>query len=165
MNVESGYCYIILFSNGLIKGGKSGDIFKRYKTHKATAIALGISVKSTFYTESHLAYHANEKRLLSALSAVSEERVGEFFRGVTEASAIEALNSLGLAVISIEEWIFIPQEAFLTLAAYRLTGETYSVMILKIRLSILIRPVCLLEMLRVIPRPNLRPYPCLVRAL
>ena len=129
MNVESGYCYIILFSNGFIKGGKSGDIFKRYKTHKATATALGISVKKTFYTEPHPAYHANEKRLLLALSAASEECVGEFFRGATEDSAIEALSSLGLAVSSIEEWIFIPQEAFLTLAAYRLTGETYSVML------------------------------------
>ena len=130
MNVESGCCYIILFSNGLIKGGKSGDIFKRYKTHKATAIALGISVKRAFYTEPHPAYHANEKRLLSALSAASEARVGEFFRGATEASAIEALRSLGLDISSIEEGIFgMPQNGLAALAAYRLTGETYSVLL------------------------------------
>jgi CRP-like cAMP-binding protein len=130
MNTESGFCYIVIFSNGFIKGGKSGDIFKRYKVHKTTAVALGISVKQTFYTEPHSAYHANEKRLLSALAAVSEERVGEFFRGATEDSAIEALCSLGLGINLIEECIFgISKNVFDILAAYRLTGETYSVLL------------------------------------
>jgi CRP-like cAMP-binding protein len=118
MNAESGCCYIILFSNGFIKGGKSGDIGKRYKAHKARAAALGISVKKAFYTEPHPAYHANEKRLLSALSAVSEARVGEFFRGVTEASAIEALASLGLEISSIQERRFMAfKKTFLDIAA------------------------------------------------
>lgn len=117
MDSELGFCYIILFSNGFIKCGKSRDIIKRYKTHKATAKALGISVKKAFYTEPHATYHANEKRLLSALSAVSEKHVGEFFRGATEASAIEALGSLGFGINSIEERIFgMPREAFLALA-------------------------------------------------
>jgi len=129
MNAESGFCYVVLFSNGFVKGGKSRDVLKRYKTHKTTAKTLGILVTSAFYTEQHPAYHANEKRLLSALSAASEERVGEFFRGITEASAIEALSSLGLEISSIEEWIPISQEAFSALAAYRFTGETYSVML------------------------------------
>ena len=130
MNAESGFCYVVLFSNGFIKGGKSRDIFKRYKTHKATAKTLGISVKRAFYTEPHPAYCANEKRLLSALAAVSEERVGEFFRGATEDSAIEALDSLGLGRMSIEECIFgMPINGLEALAAFRLTGETYSVML------------------------------------
>lgn len=117
MNAELGFCYIIMYSNGFIKGGKSRDVFKRYKTHKATAIALGISVKKAFYTEPHPTYHANEKRLLSALAAASEERVGEFFRGATEDSAIKALGSLGLGISLIEESPFgISPEAFLALA-------------------------------------------------
>jgi hypothetical protein len=117
MSAESGFCYIILFSNGFTKGGKSRDIFKRYKTHKATATALGISVKKAFYTEPHATYHANEKLLLSALSTASEEHVGEFFRGATEASAIEALSSLGLRINSIEECVFgMAQDALLMLA-------------------------------------------------
>jgi predicted transcriptional regulator len=118
MNTESGFCYVVVFSNGFIKGGKSGDIFKRYKTHKATATALGISVKRAFYTEPHSEYHSNEKRLLSALSAVSEERVGEFFRGTSEDSAIEVLCSLGLEISLIEECILgmMSQDALLALA-------------------------------------------------
>ena len=80
--------------------------------------------------EPHPAYCANEKRLLSALAAVSEERVGEFFRGATEDSAIEALDSLGLGRMSIEECIFgMPKNGLEALAAFRLTGETYSVML------------------------------------
>ena len=118
MNTEVGFCYIVLFSNGFVKGGKTKDIFKRYKTHKATAIALGISVKKAFYTEFHPDYHANEKRLLSALSAASKERVGEFFRGVTEISAVQALNSLGFRINSIEECVLgmMSQDAMLFLA-------------------------------------------------
>ena len=121
MNAESGFCYVVLYSNGFIKGGKSRDVFKRYKTHKATATALGISVKKAFYTEPHPTYHANEKRLLSALAAASEERVGEFFRGATEDSAIEALISLGLGINAIEERIFgMSQETMLFLARGKL---------------------------------------------
>ncbi len=125
MNADPGYCYIILFSNGFIKGGKSRDILTRYKTHKAAAIGLGISVKRTFYTEPHSAYHTNEKRLLATLSLLSEERVGEFFRGVTEASAVEALISLGLEIRLIEECpLGMFQDAFIEMSIDReLTGE------------------------------------------
>jgi len=130
MHTKSGVCYIVLFSNGFVKGGKTQDILKRYKIHKSTAAALGISVKRTFYTEPHPAYHSNEKRLLSALSEISEEHIGEFFRGLTEASAIEALAALGFGTHSIEECIFgIPRRDLETIATYQLTGETYSVML------------------------------------
>ncbi len=117
MTAESGFCYVVLYSNGFIKGGKSRDVFKRYKTHKATATALGISVKKAFYTEPHPTYHANEKRLLSALAAASQEHVGEFFRGISEDSAFDALISLGLWISAIEECPFgMPQDAYLALA-------------------------------------------------
>jgi len=106
MNAELGCCYVIIFSNGFIKGGKSGDFGKRYKAHKARSASLGISVKKAFYTEPHAAYHSNEKRLLSALSAVSEARIGEFFCGVAEDLAVQALNSLGLEISSINEYRF-----------------------------------------------------------
>jgi DNA-binding MarR family transcriptional regulator len=82
------------------------------------------------HIESHLAYHANEKRLLSALSAVSEERVGEFFRGAAEDSAIEALGSLGLEINSIEECTFgMSEDGFIEMAKDReMTGETCRVL-------------------------------------
>ena len=49
---------------------------------------------------------------------MSEEHVGEFFRGATEASAIEALSSLGLGISSIEECVFgmMNQDAMMFLA-------------------------------------------------
>lgn len=121
MNIQTGYCYIVLFSNGFVKGGKSRDVFKRYKTHKATAAALGLSVKSAFYTGPHGDYHASEKRLLSALAEASEHRVGEFFRGVEAAAALEALDSLGYGLNAIEDYydgrgLILAQEALLKLA-------------------------------------------------
>lgn len=129
MNSESGACYIVLFSNGFIKGGKSRDVIKRYKTHKSTALALGISVEKAFYTEYHSDYHASEKQLLSALANVSEDRVGEFFRGATEDSALEALCALGFEISMIGESIFgLSKEAFLKLAEDRLTGEVSRVL-------------------------------------
>ncbi len=130
MNTETGYCYVVLFSNGFVKGGKSRDVFKRYKTHKATAAALGISVKGAFYTEPHEDYHANEKRLLSTLSMVSESRVGEFFRGVAEKSAVEALNSLGFGMNVIENgWFMAFQDSFEELAKDReLWGQPMAIL-------------------------------------
>jgi DNA-binding MarR family transcriptional regulator len=121
MNTETGYCYIVLFSNGFVKGGKSRDVLKRCKTHRATAAALGLSVKGAFYTEPHGDYHANEKRLLSALAEVSENRVGEFFRGVEKTAALEALGSLGYGLNTIEEcydkrWFIMAQDALVILA-------------------------------------------------
>jgi hypothetical protein len=135
MNTETGYCYVVLFSNGFVKGGKSRDVFKRYRTHKATAAALGMSVKGAFYTEPHQDYHASEKQLLSALSAASESRVGEFFRGVPEESAVEALDSLGLGMNAIEEcydkrWFIMAQDALVALAKDNdLTGRSLRVLL------------------------------------
>ena len=131
MNAELGCCYIILFNNGFIKGGKSGDFGKRYKAHKARAAALGISVKKAFYPEPHTAYHSNEKRLLSALSAVSEARVGEFFRGVSEDLAVQALNFLGLEISLIQEYRFTAfRKGFSEIAADKeMTMEPYRVLL------------------------------------
>ena len=135
METETGCCYVILFSNGFVKGGKSRDILKRYKTHKATATALGISVKEAFYTEPHGDYHANEKRLLSALATVSESRVGEFFRGIPKESAIKALDSLGFGMNAIDEcydkrWFIMAQDALVSLAKDNdLTGRSLRVLL------------------------------------
>ncbi|BBL77396.1 helix-turn-helix domain-containing protein [Methylomagnum ishizawai] len=135
MNTETGYCYVVLFSNGFVKGGKSRDVFKRCKTHKATAAALGLSVKGAFYTEPHGDYHASEKRLLSALAEASERRVGEFFRGVEEAAALEALDSLGHGFNTIKEcygdrWFILAQDALIQLATDdELTGKSLKVLL------------------------------------
>ena len=123
INAETGYCDIVLYSNGFVKGGKSRDILKRYKAHRATAAALGISARGAFHTEPHEDYHANEKRLLSALGAVSESRVGEFFRGIDRESAIEILDSLGFGINAIGEpcgeWFMAFQDSFEELAKDR----------------------------------------------
>jgi predicted transcriptional regulator len=121
MNTGDGCCYIVLFSNGFVKGGKSRDFFKRYKTHKAMAAALGLSVKGAFYTEPHGDYHANERQLLFALAKAAESWVGEFFRGIEEAAAIQALKSLGHGLNTIEEcygerWFIMAQDALVLLA-------------------------------------------------
>lgn len=134
MNTELGYCYIVLFSNSFVKGGKSRDFFKRYKTHKTTAAALGLSIKGAFYTQPHGDYHANEKRLLLALAEASQHRVGEFFRGVDETTAVEALSSLGHGLNVIREfygerWFIAGQEAFEALAKDReLWGQPTAVL-------------------------------------
>ncbi|BBL77418.1 hypothetical protein [Methylomagnum ishizawai] len=113
MSGEPGYCYVVLFSNGFAKGGKSKDIFRRYKAHKANSAAYGISVRRTFYTAPHFAYDDTEKRLLAALSEVAEGRVGEYFQGVTEDAALKAISALGFEVNYIEERMLgLPRHVF-----------------------------------------------------
>src|SRR3989304_8821238 len=90
-----GYCYLIVFNNGTIKGGKSANHERRLIQHAGDAGKYGLKVKRYLVTAEHQDYHETERKLLMHLSQYAGYRRGEYFQDICEDNAVMILNSLG----------------------------------------------------------------------
>ena len=91
----SGYCYLIVFTNGTVKGGKSANHKRRLVQHAGDAGKYGLKVKRYLVTAEHQDYHDTEKRLLHHLRQYSGYYRGEYFQDICEDNAVMVLCSLG----------------------------------------------------------------------
>ena len=89
---------MIVFTNGTIKGGKSGNHKRRLIQHAGDAGKYGLKVRRYLVTTDHEGYHDTEKRLLRHLAQYSGYRRGEYFQDICEDNAVMAIYSLGLKV-------------------------------------------------------------------
>ncbi len=102
-NEGEGYCYLVIYSNGTIKGGKTQDIIGRMNTHEKHGQKLGIYVDQIFVTSPHVKYHETEVNLLALLSENCTKRIGEYFQGVDINYSLQALSSLGFSVSNYDD--------------------------------------------------------------
>ncbi len=79
-----GYIYVIEFSNGTVKVGRSAEVTERIKVHDATARSFGLSIISKWTSPLHRDWKDNEEKL----KALAEElggvpNNGEYFAGLS----------------------------------------------------------------------------------
>lgn len=90
-----GYVYVIEFSNGIVKVGRSQDIVSRLRAHGSAARNFGIEVTRRWESPCHLGWQQNEdalKRLTSELGG--EPLTAEFFSGVDFDALVEKAREL-----------------------------------------------------------------------
>ena len=100
---NEGYCYIVIYSTGTVKGGKTTNIKHRIYTHKKDGLRHGIHVEHVFVTSPHDTYHETEEKLLAILSEKCTGRIGEYFQGIDIKYSIQAINMLGLSINKYED--------------------------------------------------------------
>jgi hypothetical protein len=101
-NTAVGYCYLIIFDNGTVKGGKSANHERRLRQHAGDAGKYGLKVSRYLVTADHVDYHESEKRLLQHLGSFSGYRRGEYFQDLSTDNAITAIHCLGHKVTDSE---------------------------------------------------------------
>lgn len=94
-NTAVGYCYLVIFTNGVVKGGKSSNHKRRLQDHVRDAGKFGLKVKRYLVTSDHENYHESEVKLLRHLAQYSGYRRGEYFQDICQDNAVMALCSLG----------------------------------------------------------------------
>lgn len=104
---KRGVCYIVFYSNGIIKAGCSRDMYKRLNDHITASRKgkVGSDIAQFAFTSEHEDYYLSENVLLNLLSQNCEKRTGEFFVGVDKSFAINAIDSLGFGsrILDIHE--------------------------------------------------------------
>ena len=80
---DAGFCYVIALSNGVVKAGRTNDLFSRYESHRVDAKNRGISIEAIAFTSQHESYKDTESRILERFIDVCESRMRkEYFTGV-----------------------------------------------------------------------------------
>ncbi|MET8381587.1 hypothetical protein ABZV14_01135 [Streptosporangium canum] len=81
-----GHIYVIELSNGTIKVGQTEYPHQRLSTHRRGALRFGLTVVREWCSSRHLAFLANEKRLISFCKESGGEyatgRRSEYFTGL-----------------------------------------------------------------------------------
>lgn len=90
---DRGYCYLILFSDGVIKGGSTIDPYRRFMQHRADAEKSGKTVERVAITNQHKAYKQTESKILKGLLIACKDSTGEYFKGVSFSEAAEVAES------------------------------------------------------------------------
>jgi len=78
-----GYLYVIQFSSGTIKVGRTGDPASRLRGHRRHAWAFGVSIARAWVSNAHPEHEATETRLIdfAASTATGDRARREFFHG------------------------------------------------------------------------------------
>jgi len=93
---DKGFCYIIEFSNGVIKPGKTIDLLARFNQHKAWAQKQGADALQIAFTDQHADYGKTEKLMLSSLIKNAESNKGEYLQGISFQECIRIIGDLGI---------------------------------------------------------------------
>jgi hypothetical protein len=89
-----GYIYVLQFSSGRVKVGYTADIKARLTAHNSSAKVHGIRIEEKWVSPFHKEARFNEKRLIGfCRSVVGAEYTGEYFTGVSFATAVEFASS------------------------------------------------------------------------
>ena len=90
---DAGFCYVIAFSDGVIKAGRTNDLFSRYESHRVDAKNRGISIDAIAFTSQHESYKDTEALMLEQLVDVCESRIRkEYFTGISFDDAAKELH-------------------------------------------------------------------------
>jgi hypothetical protein len=99
--VSGGYVYVVAFSDGTVKVGRSADATRRLKDHKATARSFGLEITSEWVSPQHRDWKENELELMRlARELGGRQNNGEYFAGV----------DFGELAAAAAELIFVPAE-------------------------------------------------------
>lgn len=98
-----GYLYIIEFSTGLLKVGKTRNPAKRLDQHRHHAEAFGLSITRYWVSEAHDNYGENELRLISDMHEIGGvSNLVEYFSGVTLEEAVSTTASYQFDPIDVD---------------------------------------------------------------
>jgi hypothetical protein len=79
-SVETGHVYVIEFSDGTVKVGKSARPKARVNQHASTAACFGITIIRQWISNEHVGCDSTERRMIESLRAEFASRNGgEFF--------------------------------------------------------------------------------------
>ena len=99
---EDGYVYVLEFSTGIVKVGKTRNPRARIATHVDDARKFGATVDQLWLSEWHENYSENERLLLHVLGAGSVEHGNEYLR-VNFSDAVELAKGLTFRVLTEPE--------------------------------------------------------------
>jgi DNA-binding transcriptional regulator YdaS (Cro superfamily) len=102
---DKGFCYIIEFSNGVIKPGKTIDLLARFNTHKSDSRKHEIEINRIAFTEQHSGYSETETNMLSVLIPMGVSNVGEYITGVSFSDCVNSISSIGISLTTAKEII------------------------------------------------------------
>lgn len=79
-----GFIYVIAFSTGVIKVGRTLDLDKRLGQHDVECARHGVRIVERWTSPAHPAWEANERALVAFCSSTAGERQGksEYFTGI-----------------------------------------------------------------------------------
>jgi len=90
-----GHLYVIEFSTGMVKVGKSQNPAERIETHRGNASAFGSEIVGCWVSEAHDNYSANETLLIRAMHSLGGiANRAEYFMGVKADDAVAAAQGL-----------------------------------------------------------------------
>ena len=87
---DKGFCYVVFFSNGVAKAGKTTNLLARTKKHESDAHKFGNSIDSILFTEQINDFDQIEVRMLSALKKIATSNRGEYLHGISKSACTEA---------------------------------------------------------------------------
>lgn len=98
-----GYVYVIEFSTGLVKVGKTSDPAKRLETHRGNGAAFGADITRYWVSAAHDNFDSNETLLIQAMRDLGgTSNRAEYFTGVSMEESVAAAKSLTLDEIDTE---------------------------------------------------------------
>lgn len=92
-----GFCYVIIFSNGTVKAGKTENLLKRFSQHKSSGIRFGASIDWVLHSVRHADYDNTEKSILSEMANISTRITGEYFSGIPLEKCLEIAEETGVS--------------------------------------------------------------------
>ena len=98
-----GYLYVIEFSTGLVKVGRTQNPAKRFETHRSHGAAFGVIIARYWLSEAHDNFESNEALLIRAMHNLGGiPSKAEYFDGVTVESAVQAASALHFDAVDTE---------------------------------------------------------------
>ena len=85
--MNAGYVYVIAFSNGTVKVGKTQNTVQRLYAHKSDARKFGLTITDEWVSPLHAEWHSNELKLKYIAASLAGVPMGrEYFSNVGFAS-------------------------------------------------------------------------------
>jgi DNA-binding XRE family transcriptional regulator len=96
-----GYVYVIAFSNGTVKVGKTTEPATRFASHANTAASFDIHITGWWLTDEHSSYSRTEQAAIAAADALlvspATKTRREYFHGLDVNDVVAACAAIGLA--------------------------------------------------------------------
>lgn len=93
--MNPGYVYVLAFSNGDVKVGRTQNARNRLKTHRSTARRFGLTVTDSWVSPLHLEWAMNEDTLkVIATKCGGSAKSPEYFAGADYAAVVTRANGL-----------------------------------------------------------------------
>lgn len=89
-----GQLYVIEFSTGMVKVGKTGKGEARLDRHASDAAPYGATIANRWISAVHAGYDATEDVLILRCAAEAEQVKREYFRGITHARAVQLAEAV-----------------------------------------------------------------------